>query len=100
VVWETSTGVVASERFHAGQSIQVDVGDTPAASVSVRILALDGSLVRTFTDASSKRVYSFPWDLTTPDGRAVKNGAYLVVARVVYSAGTESLYRQMIAVAE
>jgi len=100
VVWETSTGLVASERFHAGQSIQVDVGDAPAASVTVRILAVDGSLVRTFSDTSSKLVYSFPWDLTTPEGRAVKNGAYLVVARVVSSGGTETLYRQMIAVAE
>jgi flagellar hook capping protein FlgD len=100
VVWETSAGLVASERFHAGQSIQVDVGDAPATSVTVRILALDGSLVRTFSDTSSRLVYSFPWDLTTPEGRAVKNGAYLVVARVVHSGGTESLYRQMIAVAE
>ena len=100
VVWETSTGLLASERFHAGQSIQVDVGDAPAASVTVRILAVDGSLVRTFSDTSSKLVYSFPWDLTTPEGRAVKNGAYLVVARVVSSGGTETFYRQMIAVAQ
>ena len=62
-----------------------------------RILALDGSLVRTFDDATARLVYTFPWDLTTPEGRPVKNGAYLLWVQVRYPDGRETLFRKMIA---
>jgi hypothetical protein len=100
VVWETSEGVAVPERFHPGQSIQVNVGDHPAQSVAVRILALDGSLVGAFEDASSRLVYEFPWDLTTREGRAVKNGAYLLWVQVRYPDGRENRFRRMIAVVQ
>ncbi len=98
VVWETTEGLIAPERFLFGQSIQVDVGSSPAQNVIIRVLALDGSLVRTFQDNSARLVYAFPWDLTTPEGRPVKNGAYLIYAQVRYPDGRESRFRRMIAV--
>lgn len=98
VVWETSEGLVAPERFLAGQSIQVDVGESPAERVSVRILALDGSLVRTFEDSASRLVYTFQWNLNTPEGRPVRNGGYLIWAQVRYPNGTERTFRRMTAV--
>jgi hypothetical protein len=98
VTWETGAGVAAPERFSAGQSIEVNVGGTPAQGVFVRVLAMDGSLVRTFEDSSSKPHYAFAWDLRTPEGQSVRNGAYLVLARVRFTNGSEELYRTMIAV--
>ena len=97
VVWDTGSGVTAPERFFAGQSIEVNVGGAPARGVLLRILAMDGSLVRTFEDAAPKTYYRFTWDLRTPDGRDVRNGAYLVLARVVRDGGEER-FRTMIAV--
>ncbi|HZL85609.1 MAG TPA: hypothetical protein VFD07_09560 [Candidatus Krumholzibacteria bacterium] len=98
VTWETGAGVAAPERFSAGQSIEVNVGGTPAQGVFVRVLAMDGSLVRTFEDLSPKPHYAFTWDLRTPEGQSVRNGAYLVLARVRFTNGSEELYRTMIAV--
>lgn len=98
VVRETSVGLAVPERFFTGQSIQVNVGDQEAQRVSVRILALDGNLVRTFEDTSSQTIYRFPWDLTTPEGRAVKNGAYLLWVQVRYPDGRTNRFRKMIAV--
>lgn len=98
VTWEAGAGLTAPERFSAGQRIQVNVGGTPAQGVFVRILAMDGSLVRTFEDASAKLQYEFEWDLRTPEGQSVRNGAYLVLARVRFTSGTEELYRTMVAV--
>ena len=43
--------------------------------------------------------YGFTWDLTTPEGRRVRNGAYLVMARVQGPGGTQR-YHKMIAVIE
>ncbi len=98
VTWEAGAGVVAPERFSAGQNIEVNVGGTPAQGVFVRVLAMDGSLVRTFEDPSPKLHYAFTWDLRTPEGQSVRNGAYLVLARVRFTNGSEELYRTMIAV--
>jgi hypothetical protein len=98
VVWDTSTGLTVEERFQPGQPIEVDAGETPADAVCVRIMALDGTLIQTFEDQSDRLVYKFEWDLVTPEGRAVKNGAYLVMARVRYPGGAETRYRRMIAV--
>ncbi len=98
VVWDTGVGLAIPERFEPGQSIQVDVGDEPAQHVLVRVLAVDGSLVRTFQESASRLVYTFPWDLTTPEGRPVKNGGYLVWVRVRYPDGREDRFRKMIAV--
>jgi len=98
VVWDTSVGITAPERFSAGQSIEVNLGGGVARSVSLRILAMDGSLVQTFADGASKQYYRFSWDLRTPDGRDVRNGAYLVLARVLHTDGSEERLRTMIAV--
>ncbi len=98
VVWDSSPGLVAPERFSAGSAIEVSVGATPAQAVFVRILALDGSLVRTFADNTAKLHYQFPWDLRTPEGHEVMNGAYLVQAQVRHASGTEERHRIMIAV--
>jgi hypothetical protein len=100
VAFVTSVGVTAPERFRAGQSIEVNVGDTPAASVTVRVLALDGSLVHIFQESSNQVVYSFTWDLRTAEGRQVKNGAYLLHVNVVYPASSPAVFRKMIAVVE
>ncbi len=98
VVWDAASGIAAPERFSAGQSIEVNVGGVPARGVFVRILAMDGSLVQTFQDPATKSYYRFTWDLRTPEGRDVRNGAYLVLARVVHSDGGEERLRTMIAV--
>lgn len=100
VRWEPGLGLSAPERFTAGNQIQVDVGEAPASSVTIRLLALDGSLVREFEDATSQRVYQFEWDLRTRDGRHVRNGAYLVVAVVTRPNAEPDRFRQMIAVLE
>ncbi|MFQ5600436.1 MAG: hypothetical protein ACE5G2_07775 [Candidatus Krumholzibacteriia bacterium] len=100
VVWEPSGGVAAPEHFRAGNEIQVQVGDAEADGVVLRILALDGALVRRFEDAERKLVYRFAWDLRTQEGRPVKNGAYLVVARVRDTDGGARRLRKMIAVIE
>lgn len=98
VVWDATAGIVAPERFSAGQSIEVNVGGGTASGVSLRILAMDGSLVRTFVDGAAKDYYRFTWDLQTPEGRGVRNGAYLVLARVRHADGSEVQLRTMIAV--
>ncbi len=98
VTWDAGAGLAAPERFSAGQRIEINVGGTPAQGVFVRILAMDGSLVRTFEDGGAKAHYEFEWDLRTPEGQSVRNGAYLVLARVRFASGTEELYRTMIAV--
>ncbi|UCE03311.1 MAG: hypothetical protein JSW67_03740 [Candidatus Latescibacterota bacterium] len=100
VAFTTSVGVTAPERFRAGQSIEVNVGDDPASSVTVRVLALDGSLVHIFQGASNQVVYTFTWDLLTAEGRRVKNGAYLLHVNVVYPGGSRATFRKMIAVVE
>ena len=100
VVWETSRGLYCPERFHAGDRIQVHMGDVPGAGVEVRVLATDGSMVQRFEDSSSKLVYQFVWDLRTPEGAEVKNGAYLVTALLREAGGRETRIRKLIAVLE
>jgi hypothetical protein len=95
---QTTEGLSAPEQFKAGNTISIVPGQT-ATNVQVRILALDGSLVRVFEDATPQTEYSFTWDLTTPEGLRVRNGAYLVVARVQGTAGAQR-YHKMIAVIE
>jgi hypothetical protein len=100
VAWETGRGLAVPERFHAGNSIQVHTGDQPGNGVELRIFATDGSLVQRFEDPSSKRVYEFVWDLRNPDGRRVKNGAYLLQARLRNADGSEERWRELIAILE
>ena len=95
---ETTEGISAPERFVAGQSISIDAGST-AQSVQVRIIALDGALVKTFSNSQAAREYAFTWDLKTPEGLQVRNGAYMVVATVNAGASVQQ-YRKMIAVME
>jgi hypothetical protein len=98
VAWEPSRGLVAPERFRAGNVIQVQGGPEGASGAEVRIYAVDGSLVRKFTSGESAITYTFTWDLNTPDGRRVKNGAYLVQARLLGAGGVRM--QQMIAILE
>ena len=100
VVWETSRGLACPERFRAGNQIQVHMGDAPGEGVELRILATDGSLIQRFEDSSSKLIYEFTWDLRTPEGRKVKNGAYLLFARLREAGGGEVRIRKLIAVLE
>jgi hypothetical protein len=95
---ETTEGISAAERFRAGQTITIDAG-VVATSVSVRIMATDGTLVRTFSSVAARREYSFTWDLKTPEGLRVRNGPYLLVA-TVNANSTVQYYRKMIAVIE
>jgi len=94
----TTQGISAPEEFRSGDTISIDAGGTSSGAF-VRILALDGSLVRTFEDRTVKREFSFRWDLSTPEGRRVRNGAYLVMARVEVGGATQR-FRKMIAVIE
>jgi len=96
---ETSEGISAPEHFRAGQEISIDAGDE-ATGLFVRIMALDGAVVWTYEDPQAAREYAVAWDLTTEQGRHVRNGAYLVMARVKFADGATKRYRKMIAVIE
>lgn len=100
VAWRPSSGIAAPERFRAGNSIQVETGSAPAAA-TLNIYALDGNLVGTWR-SSPRLVHDFVWDLRTPDGKRVKNGAYLLQVSVQASApGVEERhFRKLIAVIE
>lgn len=91
-------GIAAPERFSAGDEFLVDVEGEPARGATLRVLGLDGSLVREFEDASSRTVYEFRWNLLNGDGETVKNGAYLAVAVLRLPNGQTEVRRTMIAV--
>jgi hypothetical protein len=100
VVFETSQGMSAPERFAASNTIQLHAGGTLANGAEVRIYATDGTLVRHLESSAPLLVYSFEWDLRTNKGELVKNGAYLVVGVVHEAGGGDSRYRKLIAVLE
>jgi len=100
VAWETSRGLAVPERFHPGNTIQVHMGSVPGNGVEVLVYATDGSLVQRFEDTSHKLVYTFTWNLQNPQGLRVKNGAYLLLARVTNADGSIERFRRLIAVLE
>lgn len=100
VAWEPTEGMAVPERFHAGNSIQLHAGNDRARGAEVHIYATDGSLVQKFESTAAQFVYSFTWNLDTPDGRHTKNGAYLVQAIIHHGDGSDERFVKLIAVLE
>ncbi len=94
VTWNPAAGITAPDRFRAGDVLRVDVGGTTPATVEVTIYDLTGSVVRRLPLSAAALVHSLPWDLRNGDGVKVKNGAFLVQARIRPVSGGEALRAQ------
>jgi hypothetical protein len=103
VTWSPAASVTAPDRFRAGDLVRVDVGGTTPAAVEVRIYDMSGNLVRKLEPFPSPAalVHSLSWDLRNGDHVAVKNGAFLVQARIrPVGGGSELRAQTAIAVVE
>jgi len=94
VTWNPAAGITAPDRFRAGDVLRVDVGGTTPATVEVSIYDLTGSLVRRLAPSAAALVHSIAWDLRNGDNVKVKNGAFLVQARIRPVSGGQELRAQ------
>ena len=96
VTWNPAASITAPDRFRAGDMVRVDIGGTTPAAVEVRIYDMSGNLVRKLDPFPSPPalVHSLTWDLRNGDHVPVKNGAFLVQARIRPAGGGSELRTQ------
>jgi flagellar hook assembly protein FlgD len=90
-------GFGAPAPFRPGDHFEVNL-PSEARSVRIRILTLEGRLVRTLLREAEAREYEIAWDLEDEDARTVRNGPYLCVMTARMADGGERTERKGILV--
>ncbi len=86
VVYEDAAGLYYPEAFRGPDIFEI-LTPTEARGVEITIFTVTGNRVALLRGDGPSDRFQIEWDLTNDNGEEVRNGAYLVVIKILYDTG-------------